>query len=180
MNDRPAILVTGGAGYIGSHTVHELIDAGEGVVVLDNLSTGFLSALPNPDLVVLGDVGDQALVASLIDRQAIATQVYKDTYTPAYSFVPDGFAGATTVLKDLYGDGNGGPDADKAKEIMTKQLEPGDLIAYYDPDKSRYRHLGLHLGKGTISCHTFCRHGSDFQEVGWPKWTLLRMVERKP
>jgi peptide/nickel transport system substrate-binding protein len=56
--------------------------------------------------------------ASLVDRQAIATQVYKDTYTPAYSFVPDGFAGATTVLKDLYGDGDGGPDADKAKAIL--------------------------------------------------------------
>ena len=37
------ILVTGGAGYIGSHMVHELIDAGEPVVVLDNLSTGFAS-----------------------------------------------------------------------------------------------------------------------------------------
>jgi peptide/nickel transport system substrate-binding protein len=57
-------------------------------------------------------------VASLVDRQAIATQVYKDTYTPLYSFVPDGFAGATTVLKDLYGDGNGGPDAAKAAEIL--------------------------------------------------------------
>jgi len=36
-----SILVTGGAGYIGSHMVHELADAGERVVVLDNLSTGF-------------------------------------------------------------------------------------------------------------------------------------------
>ena len=44
------ILVTGGAGYIGSHTVHELVDAGEQVVVLDNLSTGFLSALPSKAL----------------------------------------------------------------------------------------------------------------------------------
>jgi peptide/nickel transport system substrate-binding protein len=57
-------------------------------------------------------------VASLVDRQAIATQVYKDTYTPLYSFVPDGFAGATTVLKDLYGDGDGGPDAAKAADIL--------------------------------------------------------------
>ena len=38
------VLVTGGAGYIGSHTVHALADAGERVVVLDNLSTGFASA----------------------------------------------------------------------------------------------------------------------------------------
>lgn len=40
------VLVTGGAGYIGSHTVHALVDAGERVVVLDNLSTGFAQALP--------------------------------------------------------------------------------------------------------------------------------------
>ena len=40
-----AILVTGGAGYIGSHMVHELVDAGERVVVLDNLSTGFAWAV---------------------------------------------------------------------------------------------------------------------------------------
>ena len=48
-------------------------------------------------------------VADLVDRQAIADQVYKGTYLPLYSFVPDGFAGATELLKDLYGDGNGGP-----------------------------------------------------------------------
>ncbi|HET7910528.1 MAG TPA: NAD-dependent epimerase/dehydratase family protein, partial [Pseudolabrys sp.] len=40
------ILVTGGAGYIGSHMVHELVDAGERVVVLDNLSTGFRFLIP--------------------------------------------------------------------------------------------------------------------------------------
>jgi UDP-glucose 4-epimerase len=65
------VLVTGGAGYIGSHTVHELVDAGERVVVLDNLSTGFLAALPDPAMAVVGDVGDQALVASLIDAHDI-------------------------------------------------------------------------------------------------------------
>ena len=42
-----AILVTGGAGYIGSHMALELIDAGETVVVLDNLSTGFRWAVPD-------------------------------------------------------------------------------------------------------------------------------------
>jgi peptide/nickel transport system substrate-binding protein len=74
--------------------------------------------------------------ASLIDRQAIATQVYKDTYTPAYSFVPDGFAGATTVLKDLYGDGNGGPDAAKAKEILDAAgvTTPVQLSLQYNSD----------------------------------------------
>jgi UDP-glucose 4-epimerase len=65
------VLVTGGAGYIGSHTVHELVDAGERVVVLDNLSTGFISALPSPVLPVIGDTGNQALVANLIDTHHV-------------------------------------------------------------------------------------------------------------
>jgi UDP-glucose 4-epimerase len=60
------ILVTGGAGYIGSHMVHELIDAGESVVVLDNLSTGFRYLVPNPVPVVVGSTGDRDLVAQLI------------------------------------------------------------------------------------------------------------------
>jgi UDP-glucose 4-epimerase len=65
------VLVTGGAGYIGSHTVHELTDAGERVVVLDNLSTGFRSALPKPMLPIVGDVGDPALVASVIETHRV-------------------------------------------------------------------------------------------------------------
>ena len=75
-------------------------------------------------------------VASLVDRQAIATQVYKDTYTPLYSFVPDGFAGATTVLKDLYGDGDGGPDADKAAQILADAgvTTPVALSLQYNSD----------------------------------------------
>ncbi len=57
-------------------------------------------------------------VADLIDRQALSDQIYQGTYTPLYSFVPAGFAGATEVLKDLYGDGNGAPDADKATQRL--------------------------------------------------------------
>lgn len=56
--------------------------------------------------------------ADLVDRAEIASQVYKDTYTPLYSFVPNGLTGATTVLKTLYGDGKGGPDANKAKKVL--------------------------------------------------------------
>ncbi len=58
-------------------------------------------------------------VADLIDRQAIADQVYKGTYTPLYSYVPEGLTGANEALKGLYGDGNGGPDADKATSRLT-------------------------------------------------------------
>jgi UDP-glucose 4-epimerase len=65
------ILVTGGAGYIGSHMVHALVDAGERVVVLDNLSTGFdWAAAPAASLVV-GETGDQSRVAALIAEHRV-------------------------------------------------------------------------------------------------------------
>ena len=65
------ILVTGGAGYIGSHMVLELLDAGEKVVVLDNLSTGFRWAVPEAATLVVGDVGDQDLVRTLVKKHGI-------------------------------------------------------------------------------------------------------------
>lgn len=66
-----AILVTGGAGYIGSHMVHELHDAGEAVVVLDNLSTGFRFLLPSTVPVVVGSTGDQDVVAETIAKYKV-------------------------------------------------------------------------------------------------------------
>ena len=65
------VLVTGGAGYIGSHMVLELRDAGESVVVLDNLSTGFRWALPDDVPLVVGDVGDSELVSKVIAEYQI-------------------------------------------------------------------------------------------------------------
>jgi UDP-glucose 4-epimerase len=66
-----SVLVTGGAGYIGSHMVLELLSAGEDVVVLDNLSTGFRSAVPDAAQFVEGNVGDMALVAQLLRDHSI-------------------------------------------------------------------------------------------------------------
>ncbi len=66
-----AILVTGGAGYIGSHMVHALVDAGESVVVLDDLSTGYEAVLPEAASLVLGDIGDEALVGRIIAERGI-------------------------------------------------------------------------------------------------------------
>ena len=57
-------------------------------------------------------------VADLVDRDEIAEQVYKGTYTPVYSYVPAGLTGATESLKGLYGDGAGAPDADKAAATL--------------------------------------------------------------
>lgn len=66
-----AILVTGGAGYIGSHMVLALSDRGEKVVVIDNLSTGFPWALPPNVILRGGDVGDAGLVQAVIEEFGI-------------------------------------------------------------------------------------------------------------
>ena len=65
------VLVTGGAGYIGSHMVLELLDTGEDVIVLDNLSSGFRRAVPDDAKFVEGDVGDHYLVRRLLLRNPI-------------------------------------------------------------------------------------------------------------
>lgn len=65
------VLVTGGAGYIGSHMVWRLLDAGERVVVLDRLSTGFEWAVAPEAKLVIGDVGDTDLVNILIEHHEI-------------------------------------------------------------------------------------------------------------
>ena len=66
-----SVLVTGGAGYIGSHMALELLDAGERTVVLDNLSTGLARAVPKEAELIEGDVGDQGLVRSIIEGRGI-------------------------------------------------------------------------------------------------------------
>ncbi|NQD39457.1 peptide ABC transporter substrate-binding protein [Glutamicibacter halophytocola] len=73
--------------------------------------------------------------AHLVDREAIAKNVYKDTYTPAYSYVPQGFTGAAEPLKDMYGT-DGKPDAAKAKKVLEDAgvETPVKLALQYNPD----------------------------------------------
>jgi UDP-glucose 4-epimerase len=65
------VLVTGGAGYIGGHMVLGLLDAGEKVVVLDNLSTGYAWAVPAGVELIVGDFGDRTLVSDIIATREI-------------------------------------------------------------------------------------------------------------
>lgn len=67
----PHVLVTGGAGYIGSHVVLALLDAGHQVTVIDNLSTGFRSAIPPAAHFCVGDIADHALVADVIRTREV-------------------------------------------------------------------------------------------------------------
>jgi UDP-glucose 4-epimerase len=70
------ILVIGGAGYIGSHMVYELVDSGERAVVLDNLSTGFDWAIPDGVPLIIGDAGDQPLLASVIAEHRVSAIIH--------------------------------------------------------------------------------------------------------
>jgi UDP-glucose 4-epimerase len=69
------ILVTGGAGYIGSHVVRQLGERGEKLVTLDNLSSGFKSAVLHGDF-VQGDTGDAALVADVLKKHKVDTVLH--------------------------------------------------------------------------------------------------------
>jgi UDP-glucose 4-epimerase len=71
-----SVLVTGGAGYIGSHMALELLDAGEPVVVLDNLSTGLGWAIPKAATFVEGDVSDQALVQRIVESHGVSAIIH--------------------------------------------------------------------------------------------------------
>jgi UDP-glucose 4-epimerase len=81
------ILITGGAGYIGSHVVRQLGEAGEKILVLDNLIKGFRQAVTAGELVV-GDVGDYALVSRLLAEHRVDTVMH----FAAHTIVPESVA----------------------------------------------------------------------------------------
>jgi UDP-glucose 4-epimerase len=81
------ILVTGGAGYIGSHVVRQLGERGESVVVLDNLSTGYRSAVLHGQLII-GDTSDRELVARILKEHHIDTVMH----FAAHTIVPESVA----------------------------------------------------------------------------------------
>jgi len=100
------ILVTGGAGYIGSHMVHALVDAGESVVVLDNLSTGFDWALPHGVPLIVGETGDEARVASVIADHGVdaiihfaASIVVPDSVADPLGYYRNNTANSRTLME---------------------------------------------------------------------------------
>src|SRR5947209_20147695 len=70
------ILVTGGAGYIGSHMTLALLAAGERPVVIDNLSTGFRSAVPAAVPFFQGDCGDAAFIHGVLDHHPVEAIIH--------------------------------------------------------------------------------------------------------
>jgi peptide/nickel transport system substrate-binding protein len=82
-------------------------------------------------------------IANLVDRDELATQVYKDTYAPLYSIVPSSLGGASSPYQDLYGDGDGAPSLDKAQAAFADAgiTGPVELDLQYNTD-----HYGASTG----------------------------------
>ncbi|PRZ11801.1 peptide/nickel transport system substrate-binding protein [Nesterenkonia sandarakina] len=74
--------------------------------------------------------------ANLLDREALSDEIYQGTYTPLYSYVPEGLTGAVEPLREMYGDGEGGPDAEAAASVLEDAgIEtPVELNLQYSPD----------------------------------------------
>ena len=99
-----AVLVTGGAGYIGSHMALGLLDRGEDVVVLDNLVTGVEAQIPSRATFVRGDVRDQDLVRRIFGDHAIDAVVHFAGSTVVPESVADPlkyYANNTAATRDL-------------------------------------------------------------------------------
>lgn len=89
MKDSP-ILITGGAGYIGSHTVRYLVGLGKKVVVLDNLVFGHKDAIIDPSVeLVIGNVGDQSLLRELFARHRFCAVIHFAAFTYVGESVTD-------------------------------------------------------------------------------------------
>ena len=120
-------------------------------------------------------------MADLIDRQAIATQVYKDTYTPLYSYVPEGFVGAIEPLKDLYGDKAGAPDADAAAAVLEAAGvdTPVTLDLQYNPD-----HYGPSSGDEYALVKSQLEESGLFtvnlQSTEWVQYSKDRTADKYP
>ena len=107
-----AILVLGGAGYIGSHTVYELIDAGREVVIADNLETGHIEAVHPEAKFYQGDIRDRAFVDSVFDNEQIdgvihfaANSLVGESMTNPLKYYDNNLCGTKVLLESMVAHG---------------------------------------------------------------------------
>lgn len=107
-----AILVLGGAGYIGSHTVYELIDAGRGVVIADNLETGHIEAVHPQAKFYQGDIRDRAFVDSVLEAEQIdgvihfaANSLVGESMTDPLKYYDNNMNGTKVLLQSMVAHG---------------------------------------------------------------------------
>lgn len=103
------ILVLGGAGYIGSHTVYELIDAGEEVVIIDNLETGYKEAVHPKAVFYQGDLRDRAFLDTVLDKERdidavihfAANSLVGESMSDPLKYYDNNLCGTKTLLEAL-------------------------------------------------------------------------------
>lgn len=103
------ILVLGGAGYIGSHTVYELIKAGDQVVIVDNLETGYKEAVHPEAAFYQGDLRDRAFVDSVLDKEPdidavihfAANSLVGESMINPLKYYDNNLCGTKTLLESL-------------------------------------------------------------------------------
>ena len=107
-----AILVLGGAGYIGSHTVYELIDAGKQVVIADNLETGHIEAVHPQAKFYQGDIRDRAFIDSVFDNEQIdgvihfaANSLVGESMTNPLKYYDNNLCGTKVLLESMVAHG---------------------------------------------------------------------------
>lgn len=102
------ILVLGGAGYIGSHTVYELIDKGEDVVIVDNLETGYKEAVHQKARFYEGDIRNRSFIDSVFDREKIdavihfaANSLVGESMTNPLKYYDNNLGGTKVLLESM-------------------------------------------------------------------------------
>ncbi|MFQ4147158.1 ABC transporter substrate-binding protein [Arthrobacter sp. LAPM80] len=159
------------------------VDIGPGgelrYIVFNFKTMPFGAATSTPD--AAKSLAVRQATSDMIDREAIANQVYKGTYLPAFSWVPKGFTGAIEPMKDAYGDGKGGPDADKAKKTLADAgvATPVTLDLQYNPD-----HYGPSSGDEYALIKTQLEKGGLFkvnlQSTEWVTYQKERVLDTYP
>ncbi|AXK45279.1 ABC transporter substrate-binding protein [Brachybacterium saurashtrense] len=120
-------------------------------------------------------------VADLLDREAISTSVYNGTYTPLYSYIPEGLPGSGTQFQDMYGDGSGGPDPDRARtRLEDAGVEiPVSLSLQYNPD-----HYGNSSGDEYAAVKSQLEADGlfevDLQSTEWVQYSEDRVADVYP
>ena len=107
------ILVLGGAGYIGSHTVYELIDAGEEVVIIDNLQTGYAKAVHPKAVFYKGDLRDREFLDSVLEKEKdidavihfAANSLVGESMIKPLKYYDNNLCGTKTLLEALIAHG---------------------------------------------------------------------------
>ena len=107
-----AVLVLGGAGYIGSHTVYELIDRGEDVVIVDNLETGYKEAVHPKARFYRGDIRNRSFVDSVFDKEKIdavihfaANSLVGESMTDPLKYYDNNLCGTKVLLESMVAHG---------------------------------------------------------------------------